>query len=56
LGGAPKLIEETELSLDHVADKVGLADSAVLYRLCVRHTGQSPGRFRSAARRATGFL
>jgi hypothetical protein len=34
------------LPLDRVAERVGLADAAVLHRLVVRHTGQSPGRFR----------
>ena len=47
LGGALNLIERTRLPLDRVAESVGLADAAVLHRLVVRHTGQSPGRFRS---------
>ena len=46
LGGALNLIERTRLPLDRVAEQVGLADAAVLHRLVVRHTGQSPGRFR----------
>jgi transcriptional regulator GlxA family with amidase domain len=46
LNGALNLIERTRLPLDRVAERVGLADAAVLYRLVVRHTGQSPGRFR----------
>ena len=46
LGGALNLIEHTRLSLDRVAECVGLSDAAVLHRLVVRHTGQSPGRFR----------
>jgi transcriptional regulator GlxA family with amidase domain len=55
LGGALNLIERTRLPLDRVAESVGLADATVLHRLVVRHTGQSPGRFRgggSAARAA----
>ena len=47
LNSALNLIERTRLPLDRVAEMVGLADAAVLYRLVVRHTGQSPGRFRS---------
>ena len=47
LGGALNLIERTRFPLDQVAENVGLADAAVLHRLVVRHTGQSPGRFRS---------
>ena len=46
LNSALNLIERTRLPLDRVAERVGLADAAVLYRLVVRHTGQSPGRFR----------
>lgn len=50
LSSAINLIERTTLSLDTVAERVGLSDATVLYRLVVRHTGQSPGRFRSKAR------
>jgi transcriptional regulator GlxA family with amidase domain len=46
LSSALHLIEQTRLPLDQVAERVGLADAAVLHRLVVRHTGQSPGRFR----------
>lgn len=46
LSSALNLIERTRLPLDRIAERVGLADAAVLYRLVVRHTGQSPGRFR----------
>ena len=46
LSSALHLIEQTRLPLDRVAERVGLADAAVLHRLVVRHTGQSPGRFR----------
>lgn len=46
LGGVLNLIEHTRLPLALVAESVGLSDAAVLHRLVVRHTGQSPGRFR----------
>jgi transcriptional regulator GlxA family with amidase domain len=46
LNSALHLIEQTRLPMDRVAERVGLADAAVLHRLVVRHTGQSPGRFR----------
>lgn len=46
LNSALNLIEKTRLPLDRIAERVGLADAAVLHRLVVRHTGQSPGRFR----------
>jgi transcriptional regulator GlxA family with amidase domain len=49
LGSALNLIERTRLPLDRVAERVGLADAAVLHRLVVRHTGQSPGHFRRKA-------
>jgi transcriptional regulator GlxA family with amidase domain len=46
LNSALHLIEQTRLPMDRVAERVGFADAAVLHRLVVRHTGQSPGRFR----------
>ncbi|MBV8031487.1 MAG: helix-turn-helix domain-containing protein [Betaproteobacteria bacterium] len=50
LGSALHLIEGTRLPLDSIAERVGLADAAVLHRLVVRHTGQSPGQFRARQR------
>ena len=50
LGSAINLIERTQLPLDSIAERIGLADAAVLHRLVVRHTGQSPGRFRAKPR------
>ncbi len=48
LDSALHLLQSTRLPLDAVAERLGFADAATLYRLVRRHTGRSPGSFRTA--------
>lgn len=41
------------MPLEQVADAVGLADAATLYRMVKRRTGQSPGSLRLATANAS---
>ncbi len=50
LDTALHLLQSTRLPLEAVAERLGFADAATLYRLVRRHTGQAPGAFRSADR------
>lgn len=46
LDTALQLLQSTGLSLEAIADRLGFADAATLYRLVRRHTGQPPSAFR----------
>ncbi len=48
LDTALHLLQSTRLPLEAVAERLGFADAATLYRLVRRHTGRSPGSFRTA--------
>ncbi len=48
LDTALHLLQSTRLPLEAVAERLGFADAATLYRLVRRHTGRSPGSFRAA--------
>lgn len=48
LDAALHLLQSTRLPLDAVAERLGFADAATLYRLVRRHTGRAPGSFRTA--------
>lgn len=50
LDTALHLLQSTRLPLEAVAERLGFADAATLYRLVRRHTGQAPGAFRSPER------
>ncbi|MGQ3073365.1 MAG: GlxA family transcriptional regulator [Ferrovibrionaceae bacterium] len=50
LDTALQLLQSTGLSLEAIADRLGFADAATLYRLVRRHTGQPPSAFRRPER------
>ena len=50
LDTALHLLQSTRLPLEAVAERLGFADAATLYRLVRRHTGQAPGAFRGPER------
>jgi len=47
---ATKLLSETDLSLEHIAERVGYESGAALSKAFRRSRGQSPGRYRTSRR------
>ena len=48
LDAALHFLQTTRKSLENIAEEVGFADQSALYRLILRHTGQTPSSLRSA--------
>jgi transcriptional regulator GlxA family with amidase domain len=47
LDAALHFLQTTRKSLENIAEEVGFADQSALYRLILRHTGQTPSSLRS---------
>jgi transcriptional regulator GlxA family with amidase domain len=53
LDAALHLLQTTRVSLDKIAEEVGFAEQSALYRLILRHTGQTPSSLRLRRKRTT---
>ena len=56
LDAALHILQTTRIPLDGIAEQVGFAEPSALYRMILRHTGQTPSALRSRAGRAGGTV